>query len=269
MRGRELGDGLRRVLARSGFSGRKLASLLGWDHVKLVDLLNGKLGVSEVELAALLGACHTPPAEHAHLLALYREANIKDLLQQHGSRLPINLRTLIEHENVAIEIINLQLHLVPGLLQTPDYMRVVISAPRNIPADELDARVEARLARQEIFNRDIKCTFFVHEQVLHLPVGGPDVMSDQLHHMIRMSVRTNIALRVVPTAIGAHAGLNGSFVLMKFSGIEPVVHIENQTSSLFIEQKEAVHTYVGMAKALDAVALGREESRRLINDIVA
>ena len=139
MRGRELGDGLRKVLIRSGFSGRKLATLLGWDHAKLVDLLNGKLGITEVELAALLGACHTPPEEHAHLLALYREANVRGWWQQHGSRLPIKLRTLIEHENAATQIINWQLNLVPGLLQTPDYARAVELARQpcegSVPAE--------------------------------------------------------------------------------------------------------------------------------------
>ncbi|GLZ35577.1 hypothetical protein Lesp02_77640 [Lentzea sp. NBRC 105346] len=269
MRGRELGDGLRKVLTRSGFSGRKLATLLGWDHVKLVDLLNGKLGVTEVELAALLGACHAPPDEHAHLLALYREANVRGWWQQHGSRLPIVLRTLIEHENVATEIICWQINLIPGLLQTPAYAHAVITADPNVPADEVDQRVQARLTRQEIIERGVKLVFYVHEQALRLQFDAPEIMPEQLHHLLQMSVRTNVSLRIVPSSIGPCAGLTGPFVLLKFDGIEPIAHAETQTSTLFIEDKTQVQAYSNVVKALETQALGEAESRRLITEIVA
>lgn len=268
MRGRELGDGLRKVITRSGFSGRKLATLLGWDHAKLVDLLNGRIGVTEIELASLLGACHVPADERDHLLALYREADVRGWWQQHGSRLPINLRTLIEHENAATEIINWQTTLIPGLLQTPGYLRAIMGTLPNTPADEIEERVQARLARQVILERDTRCTFYLQEQVLLLPVGGTEVLSEQLHHLLRMSVRPSVDLRIVPTAVGQHYGLNGSFVLMKFDGIGPVVHVENHTSSLFIEDKEPIQTYLSIVKALDAVALDAGESRRLITGII-
>ena len=122
----------------------------------------------------------------------------------------------------------------------------------------------ARLARHEVFDGCRQFTFYVHEQALRLPIGGPLVMSEQLHHLLRMSVRPYISLRVVPTAIGAHAGLAGSFTLMKFKGIQPVVFVETENSSLFVEDKAPVTGYQAVLQSLSRAALDEEQSRRLI-----
>lgn len=267
MRGREFGEGLRAALRKADLSGREAVKLVGWDHGKLSDLLNGKGGSTEVELANLLGACLISPAEREHLLALFRESTVKGWLQQHGPRLPIQLRTLIEHEQLAIGITSWQMNLVHGLLQTPDYMRAIILTGANIPASEIEERIKARVARQKIFDRSRQFIFYVHEQALRLPIGGPDVMSEQLHHLLRMSVRPYITLRVVPIAAGAHAGLAGSFELMEFHRLEPVVNVETENSSLFVEAKPSIDGFTKVLEAIARVALDEEQSRRLITDI--
>lgn len=267
MRGRELGEGLRKAVRAAKLNGRELAGMLGWDPAKLSDLLNGKGGVTELEVAHLLGVCRTPVAERDHLLALYREASAKGWWQQHGSRLPIQLRTLIDHENAATEITGWHMNLPPGLLQTADYMRAVILSWPTIPATEVEGRIKARLARHEVFDGLRQFTFYIHEQALRLPVGGPLVMSEQLHHLLRMSVRPYVSLRVVPVAVGAHAGLAGSFTLMQFSGIQPVVFVETENSSLFVEDKAPVTGYRTVLGSLDRSALDEEQSRRLIASI--
>lgn len=84
-----------------------------------------------------------------------------------------------------------------------------------------------------------------------------------------MLVRPNIKVRVVPTSAGAHPGLVGSFLLMKFGKIEPVVHVECENSLLFLEDKASVTSYTSILKTIDRVALDEGESRRLIIDIVS
>ena len=267
MRGRELGEGLRKAVGAAKLNGRELAGMLGWDPAKLSDLLNGKGGVTELEVAHLLGVCRTPVAERDHLLGLYREANAKGWWQQHGSRLPIQLRTLIDHENAATDITGWYMNLPPGLLQTSDYMRAIIQSWPTIPTTEVEGRIKARLARHEVFDGRREFTFLVHEQALRLPVGGPAVMSEQLHHMLRMSVRPYISLRVVPTAVGAHAGLAGSFTRLRFAGIPPVVFVETENSSLFIEDKAPIEGYTKVLESLGGVALDEEQSRQLITSM--
>ncbi|GLZ34597.1 hypothetical protein Lesp02_67840 [Lentzea sp. NBRC 105346] len=244
-----------------------LADMLGWDYAKMSDLMNGKGGTSEIELAQLLGVCRIKPDECAHLLELFRVSREKGWWQLHDGVMPVNVRTLVEHEDAAIELIFWSLNMIPGLLQTPGYMRAVMRVWPSIPQGEIELRVDARLARQEILERGRVCTFYVHEQVLRAEVGGREVMSDQLHHLLRMLVRPHITLRVVPVSIGAHAGMAGSFHLMKFARIQPVVHVEGENSSQFLEDTASIKVYTNILESLDRTALDAEQSRRLITHL--
>ncbi|HEX2301003.1 MAG TPA: Scr1 family TA system antitoxin-like transcriptional regulator [Pseudonocardiaceae bacterium] len=72
--------------------------------------------------------------ERDRLLALCQEQHIPGWLQQHGSRLPEQLVTLIDHETKAVAISVFEAFFVPGLLQTGEYAR------RDQPERERAAR---------------------------------------------------------------------------------------------------------------------------------
>jgi hypothetical protein len=210
--------------------------------------------------------CRVKSPERDRLLALCSDVHTPGWFQQHGSRLPKQLVTLINHEDKAVAIDDFQSVFVPGLLQTADYARAVISGDVNVPLEEVDERVVARLARQILFSRErpARFTFYVHEFVLRLPVGGPVVMSEQLHHLLRMSVRSYLTLRVVPVSLGAYAAMTGAFTLMELADFRPVTYLESETSSLFLEKREEIAAYRHILAALDQTALGEGESRELI-----
>ncbi|MGH3998766.1 MAG: helix-turn-helix domain-containing protein [Pseudonocardiaceae bacterium] len=266
VRSRELGEGLRQVMERAGLTGQQAARLLGCSPSWVSRLLSGKRGGSEVDVAAFLGVCRVKSPERDRLLALCQEQHTPGWFQQHGTRLPKQLVTLIDHENKAVAISDFQATLVHGLLQTRDYAHAVISHNVNMPANEVDERVAARLARRSLFSRERppRFTFYLHEAVLRLPIGGPAVMSGQLHHLLRMSVRPYLTLRVVPTALGGHAGLSGPFTLMEFAEFRPVVYLDSETSSLFLERREEATAYQRILGALAHTALGEGQSRELI-----
>jgi hypothetical protein len=104
----------------------------------------------------------------------------------------------------------------------------------------------------------------VHEFVLRTPVGGPAVMFDQLHHLLRMSMRSYVTLRVVPASLGAHAAMAWSFTFMEFAEFWPVAYLESTTSSLFLERPEETAAYRSILRALAETALDEQESRKLI-----
>ncbi|MGH3813518.1 MAG: Scr1 family TA system antitoxin-like transcriptional regulator [Pseudonocardiaceae bacterium] len=139
IRSRELGEGLRRAMERAGLNGKQAAHVLGWSPSWVSRLLSGKRGGSEVDIAAFLGVCRVKAPERDRLLALCQELNTPGWLQQHGSRLPKQLVTLIDHENKAVTIDDFQAIAVPGLLQTGEYARALISRSGNVPAEEIDA----------------------------------------------------------------------------------------------------------------------------------
>jgi transcriptional regulator with XRE-family HTH domain len=174
IRSRELGEGLRETMKQAGLNGKQAAQMLDVTPSYVSMLLAGKRGASELDIAAFLGVCRVRGPERDRLLALCREQENPGWLQQHGSRLPKQLVTLIDQENKAVTISDFEATLVPGLLQTGEYARAVISRIANVPSDEVDDRVVARLARQSVFSRDrlARFTFYLHEPVLRTPVVG-------------------------------------------------------------------------------------------------
>lgn len=266
IRSRELGEGLREAMKRAGLNGKQAARMLDVTPSYVSLLLSGKRGASEVDIAAFLGVCRVTGAERDRLLALCREQDTPGWFQQHGSRLPQQLMTLIDHENKAVTISDFQPMVVPGLLQTGDYARALIRETGNVPPDEIDDRVAARLARQSLFSRGslARFTFYVHEFALRLPVGGPTVMREQLHHLLRMSTRSCLTLRVVPAPRGGHAGIAGQFKLMEFAEFKPVVYLDSETACLFLEKPEEIAAYRRILAALADTALGEGQSRKLI-----
>ncbi|MBV9141383.1 MAG: helix-turn-helix domain-containing protein [Pseudonocardiales bacterium] len=266
IRSRELGEGLRRAMERTGMDQKGAAEKLGWSQSRVSRLLSGKRGGTEVDVSAFLAVVAVTGTERERLLAICREQNTPGWLQQHGSRLPKQLRTLIDHENKAVSIDDFQPTLVPGLLQTTDYARALIREIGMIPAEEIEDRVAARLGRQSLFGRErpARFSFFIHEFVLRLPVGGPAVMAEQLQHLLRKATRPYLSLRVVPAARGGYAAASGAFKLMEFAEFRPVAYLESETTSLFLEKPEEIATYRRMLALLAQTALGERESMELI-----
>lgn len=99
-------------------------------------------------------------------------------------------------------------------------------------------------------------------------MGGADVMSEQLHHLLRMSVRPYLSVRIVPTEIGGHAGAAGSFTHLKFEKYESVVFVESHAAGLFLEDAASLAIYRSVLTSLDRTALDEEQSRAVITSIV-
>ncbi|MCR3752392.1 helix-turn-helix domain-containing protein [Lentzea californiensis] len=267
VRGREFGEGLRAAIAATGMTSRQIAELIGWQEAKISDLVNGKGGATELELALLLGVCRTPAQERDHLLSLFTGTGVKGWWQEHGACAPISPRTLVEHERLAKRLFSWQTMLLHGTLQVQDYTRAVITVCANVPDDEIEVRVEARVLRQEAL-RGLKAVFFIPESVLLTQVGGPEVMQEQLRHLDKLAARPNLVFRVVPLGAGAHAGMAGSFDLLTFDKYEDAVFLESENSSLIIEAPEAVKAYGRIVEGLQLAALDAEQSKELIKKLL-
>ncbi|SDP93999.1 helix-turn-helix domain-containing protein [Lentzea jiangxiensis] len=265
-RGRELGEGLTRALKRADLRGRSAAAIAGWDPSKISNLANGKGGASTQEVAFLLGACRVQPDERDHLLALHSDVDARGWWQQHGSYCPIEIRTLAEHLEIAKSVVTWQNHVVPYALRTPRYMRAVVLASANIPAEEADERAHAQ-ARARTTG-----TYYIHESALLLPVGSPDIQAEQLKLLLDFIDAADVAgivIRILPVAAGAHAGLNGPFTKLDFEKCEPMVCLESETSALFVEDPAAVKGYDRIVEALDNCSLDVESSKWAIKRILA
>ncbi|HEV7980065.1 helix-turn-helix transcriptional regulator [Amycolatopsis sp.] len=266
VRSRELGDALRRAMRNAGYNGREIARRLGWPHPNVSRLLSGKRGGAEIDVATFLAVCGVKGEERARLLGLCGELRKLGWFQQHGSRLPKQLETLMRLERQADSFCEFQPMVVPGLLQTPSYAQALLTGTGTLPVEEIDGRVLARMERKSLFEppKRARFSFFLHEFALRLPVGGNEVMSEQLHHLLEMAVRFNVTIRVIPAVIGAHAAIAGQFKMMEFPEFNPVVYLDSETASLFLEEPGEIAAYRRVSETLATTALDEGESKDAI-----
>ncbi|WP_189158121.1 helix-turn-helix domain-containing protein [Lentzea pudingi] len=267
--GREFGNGVRDAIEQSGMTQRGIAELLDWQEAKVSDAVNGKGGVSELDLVRLLSYCRVPHQEVERMVALYRESREKGWLQFIDDGNPRPLQSLIDQERLASKITTWSPTYVSGLFQIAAYIRALLESSAVIKPPAFDDLIRLKIDRQVIFNRSREFLFYIHENALRLQVGGPDVMQAQLLHLLAMMVRPYITVRVVPAAIGAHAGASGPFIKLEYAKYESAVWIEALRTGLFLDDKKSVEDYDNVLKWLDKHALDPEESRKLISSLEA
>ncbi len=161
-------------------------------------------------------------------------------------------------------------NLVPGLLQTRDYAQAVITAAAwAADAEQIARWVQVRMDRQSVLHRDAppRVTAIIDEFVLRREVGGPDVLASQLAHLLTCAKLPQLDLRVLPASTGAHASLNGGFLV--FSIAEPDMDIgyaETVGGAVYIEPPDSERFVQVYDRILDS-ALGPAESAELIRAI--
>lgn len=261
MRARELGDAIRRAMKQAGIKSADVARHLGWSDSRISRLLSGKRGGSTADVISVLSVCGVSGDERERLIALSREHEEPNWFQ-----LNPRIRTLLRYENKATAIREFEFNLIPGLLQTEGYTRALMAAAVWLTPHEVEERVLARMGRQRLLRRPDPpaLTCYVHEFALRLPVGGPAVMSEQMHKLLRLAVRPYLTLRVVPAACGALAAVHGAFRLMEFREMNPLVYLDTHTSSVYLETADELRVYRSILARLQDAALDEAESREVI-----
>ena len=162
-----------------------------------------------------------------------------------------------------------ELVVVPGLLQTEDYARAVLSTRVGATEDEIDETVTARLARQQILERHEPPELWtiLDEGVLRRPVGGSDVMHGQLTHLAAIARRPHIVIQVIPTAAGAHEGMRGgAFVIADFDDAATIAYQDTAVSGQIIEDASEADALAHTWDTLRLEALPRAASLSLIEE---
>ena len=159
--------------------------------------------------------------------------------------------------------------LIPGLLQTEDYARAVLSTRPHTSADEIEELVTARLARQALLARADPPLLYVllDEGVLHRPVGMPEVMAVQLARLADLSEQTCVTLQVIPYSAGAHIGLQGGFAIADLPDLPGIVFLDSVADGQTVEDVAIVSQVTQRFDALRAEALPRGASRDMIRKV--
>ncbi len=244
-----LGRQLQELRERAGLSYDQAGEAIfasAWT-IRRMEKAEGGLKLNNVKgLLAAYGV--TDPGEVDAFLTLARQANTRGWWHHYGDVLPGWFRAFVGIEDAASLIRAYEPQAVPGLLQTAAYAHALIRAGfPTAPSEEIERRVEVRLARQRLLTRPDppRLWVVVDEAVLHRPVGGMDVWRAQLDRLLEASALPNVTLQVLPLAAGAHPAMVGPFHLFRFPAAElaDIVYVETMTSAVYLDKPGEVDAY--------------------------
>jgi transcriptional regulator with XRE-family HTH domain len=160
--------------------------------------------------------------------------------------------------------------IIPGLLQTAEYARAVLAAGGLLTNEQIDEQVATRLERQAVLTRDNppQVVFVIDEQTLRRPVGGPEIMGDQLRHLLQVITDCpHVRIHVVPGIVGAYAGLSGGFVVAALRGGDSAAYLDNQLTGTVVEGSDGVAEVLRAWEAVRGEALPHQQSVALIREL--
>lgn len=180
-------------------------------------------------------------------------------------------RAFMAHSARAVSIGQYAAHVVPGLLQTEEYARALLSVGRSLTGEQqLEERVTARLARQERLHAPDRPELWVvlDEAVIHRPVGGPDVMRRQLARLLDAAEERHITVQVLPFDQGAHDALGGSLTVLSLPDGTRVAYTEGAHYGQLVEDPPEVNDLALTYDRLRAAALPPLMSLDMIRSVM-
>lgn len=232
------------------------------DVAKLLDLY-GRKDAAEIETVLAV-------ATDARKLGWWQRRYGPDALPEWFTR-------YIGLERGASRIELVQSQLIHGLFQTPEYAHAILAnRPGPINPSLLHERVAIRMERQVILAGDdpTPVTLVLDESALHRRVGTVEVMAAQLFHLAEMSQRPTVDLRILPFAAGVSSEL--TFAILSFPQLaglarreedDRMVYVGVHTDALYLEEPPEVASFAALLDDLQAAALSRVASTKLLTDM--
>ncbi|MEU9338609.1 helix-turn-helix transcriptional regulator [Streptomyces sp. NPDC048290] len=206
---RTIGRFIKSFRERSGLTQAELGKAVGYSEEQVSSIERGKRAPS----AAFLIEADRVLAADGLIARLQEEVEQVEY--------PQTLRHLTRYEADTVESCAYTNSVVHGLLQTPEYTRVLYAMRRPpYTQEEMKRLVSARLARQKMLDRQPAPVFsFVQDEVtLRRPLGGRALMKAQLEHLLKMGERPNVDIQVMPMDVKEHASVSGAIRLLRLSG---------------------------------------------------
>lgn len=271
LRQQRLGTELRRLRLSAGLSSTEAAARLGVQQARMSMIEAGRYAVSADRVRALAHAYSCTDQDLVDALASMTGGRTRGWWEEYRDILPAGALDLaeLEHHTVSMHIASV-IH-VPGLLQTTEHARAVISdvVPPLAPPD-VEHRVSFRIKRQAILHREnpTPLTAIVHEAALRMGFGGPAVSRVQITHLIEASERENVTVLVIPFGAGTFPSSGQSVVYCH--GPVPqldTVQLDTDHGSEFLDEYAQLTKYRTVVDRMKGCALTPADSRDLMRRI--
>ncbi|APU14737.1 MULTISPECIES: helix-turn-helix domain-containing protein [Actinoalloteichus] len=273
----QLTEALRQLREQAGLTHDQVVAELRkgegkWSRPKLSRIENREQGVRVREVDQLLDVYQVRDRELRESLL-----ELAGTPKRHGwtvdiqRNLPEDFHRFLMLETALLEHRQFETLLVPGLLQTADYARALISGiDPGLSEDEVERRVVARITRQQILSRTKppRLHAILDAGLLERPVGGRRVMQRQLRQIAEACEAPNITIQVLPKSVGASPALEGPFSILTLPDpIPDVGYADAPGRAVYFEDRDHVRTYTLRFGALSEQALTQSESVSLINTV--
>jgi len=223
---------------------------------------NGQIGIKPRDVRAALALYGVTGDEAESLIDVARGAQQRGWWQSYSDVLPDWFEFYVGLEADAASIRTYESETVPGLLQSEEYARAMFQITAG--GGEIDRKVSARMQRQELFHRQPPAALsaILNEAVLLRPVGGPEVMAEQLDHLVKVSRLPSVTVQILPFEAGGHPAMTTPYVIISFANVadEPIVYLDNLTQGQALDDIDAVEGYTMLHEKLRTMALSPEES---------
>ncbi|MFE8014441.1 Scr1 family TA system antitoxin-like transcriptional regulator [Streptomyces antibioticus] len=250
---------------------RRLRTAAGLTQAELGDRTHVvSTRITQIERAS--GAKPTLDLARALDAALHADNLLVDLWPYvYREAFPDWSRRFMESSERAVAIRQYAAHVVPGLLQTEDYARAVLSVGRTLDGrEQLEERVALRMGRQERLSGPDRPELWVvlDEAVLRRPVGGRTVMQEQLARLLRTAPESHITVQVLPFDQGEHEVMGGSLTVLTRPDGSETAYTEGAHYGQLIEDPDEVRRFALTYDRLRAAALPPLMSLDMIRSVM-
>lgn len=268
VRRRLLARELRKLRDQAGLTQTDTARELEWKQSKISRIEDCSQGVRLSDLLAMLTIYGAGHEDRERLTSLSKDASKKGWWDSYADALPSWFETYVGLEAEADTVCTYEVDVIPGLLQTEAYARADTKATvLDATPDNVEQRVDLRLQRQRRLGDDSPLSLWavIGEAAIRRPVGGTDVMQEQLWHIVKMAESPSVTVQVMPLRAGEHPA-TGPFTIVSFPqvGHPDVVYLESQVGGHYLEEPEQVSRYTRVMNHLRAHALDPSDSVRAI-----
>ena len=270
-RQQRLGAELRKLREQAGLSAQAAADLLGVNRSRISNTEAGRFGVSPERVRDFASMYQCADEELVEALTGMAAERRKGWWEQYRGELPSTLLDIAEMEWHASSLRTAVTSHLPGLLQTEDHARAVFDlADPPLPPLQILARSAHRLKRQAVLDRSDPPTLLaiIHEAALRMRFGGRQTAQAQLDHILKMTDRDNVTVRVIPFAAQGFPGAGQSLTYASAPIRQlDTVQLDTFHGAQFIDVAMQLRRYRQLLDRMETLALASEGSRDLIRDI--
>jgi transcriptional regulator with XRE-family HTH domain len=272
VRRRRLALELRRLREAAKLTCEEVAEQLECSASKISRVETGRVSVSPRDVRDMLEIYGVADEQRDGLVQLARESRQKGWWHAYGDTIQPHFATYLGLESAASEIRIYEVNVMPGLLQTEEYARAILTASMvNSPRQDVERRVALRMERQRMSREsppELWCV--LDEAAIRRHIGGREAMRTQLEYLLEVASLRNVSLQVLPFTGGAHPGIGGPFNILSFGeDADPdVVFLELHESALWVENVDEVDRYHVYFNHLQATALSFEDSAAMVTAVL-